>query len=74
LSVYYPELLIAACMVYGSGYQRDFGAQADDPAKAVSWEAQYAALRQGVMEQVARMAGAVQEAGGAGGGAAPSET
>jgi hypothetical protein len=62
LSVYYPELLIAACMIYGTGYQRDFGAQADDPARAVSWEAQYAALRQGVGQQVARMAGAEQEA------------
>jgi len=61
LSVYYPELFIAACMIYGSGYQRDFGAQADDPGRAVSWEAQYGALRQGVMQQVSRMAGAEQE-------------
>ena len=64
LSVYYPELLIAACMIYGSGYQRDFGAQADDPARAVSWEAQYMALRNGVMQTVARMAGAVDESPG----------
>ena len=34
----YPELLLCACMVFASGYQRDFGAQAEDPQKAVSWE------------------------------------
>jgi len=57
LSVLYPELFIAACMVYGTGYQRDFGAQADDPARAQSWEAQYTFLKAGVLEQVGRMAG-----------------
>jgi len=65
LSVFYPELFIAACMIYGSGYQRDFGAQADDPAKAVSWEAQYAALRQGIMLEASRMSGVHEEATGA---------
>jgi len=74
LSVYYPELFISACMVYGSGYQRDYGAQSDDPAKAVSWEAQYQTLKQGVLDQVARMAGAVEEAAAAGGGMPPSAT
>ena len=38
------ELLMCACMVFACGYQRDFGAQAEDPAKAVSWEMQYQAL------------------------------
>jgi hypothetical protein len=62
LSVFYPELLIAACMVYGTGYQRDFGAQSDDPTRAVSWEAQYTALRQGVLIEAGRMAGVHEEA------------
>jgi hypothetical protein len=55
LSVYYPELFLCACMVFGSGYQRDFGAQADDPARAISWEGQYNMLRQGVTLEALRM-------------------
>lgn len=41
LSVYFPDLLIAASMVFGSGYQKNFGAQADDPKMALSWEKHY---------------------------------
>jgi hypothetical protein len=41
-----PELFMAASMVFASGYMRNFGAQSDDPAKAVSWETQYQALFQ----------------------------
>jgi hypothetical protein len=58
LSVYYPELFLCACMVFGSGYQRDFGAQSDDPQRAVSWEGQYTYLRQGVALEAMRMRGA----------------
>ena len=55
LSRYYPELLIAACMVYLTGYQRDYGAASDDPQRAMSWETQYKTLRDGVMaEEVIR--------------------
>jgi hypothetical protein len=57
LTVNYPELYIACCMVFAAGYQRDFGAQADDPARAMSWETQYGTLRQGVMLEAARMRG-----------------
>lgn len=41
-----PELFIAASMVFGTGWQRDFGAQANDPQASQSWEAQYQALLQ----------------------------
>jgi hypothetical protein len=44
LSLYLPDLLTAAVMVFMQGYQRDWGAQSDDPASAVSWEAQYGKL------------------------------
>lgn len=37
----HPELMIAACMVFSTGYQRDFGAQSDDARSAVSWESVY---------------------------------
>lgn len=36
-----PDLLFAAVMVEAMGYQRDFGAQADNPQAALSWEARY---------------------------------
>lgn len=39
------DLYIAACMIYLSGWQRNFGAQADDPRASQSWETQYATLR-----------------------------
>jgi hypothetical protein len=57
LSTKYPELLLCACMVFGSGYQRDFGAQADDPQKAMSWETQYKYLMQGVTIEQSRLRG-----------------
>lgn len=41
LSLYLPDLLTAAVMIFMSGYQRDFGAQSDDPAQAQSWSGQY---------------------------------
>lgn len=41
-----PELFFAAAMVSYTGYQRDFGAQADNPQQAQSWEAQYDKLLQ----------------------------
>jgi hypothetical protein len=34
----YPQLLVAACMIFLAGYQRDFGAQSDDPKLALSWK------------------------------------
>lgn len=44
LSLYLPDLLTAAVMVFMQGYQRDWGAQSDDPASAQSWETQYGKL------------------------------
>ena len=44
LTNFFPDLYVAASMVFFSGYQRDFGAQADDPKMALSWEAVYQGL------------------------------
>lgn len=44
LTTYLPDLFLAASMVFASGYQRDFGAQSDDPQMAQSWENQYKIL------------------------------
>lgn len=45
LTNYLPDLFIAAAMVFGSGYMRNFGAQSDNPQMATSWETQYQALK-----------------------------
>lgn len=54
------DLYIAACMVYLSGWQRNYGAQADDPKMSQSWESQYTQLREsaGVFEARKRWSGA----------------
>ena len=44
LSVYFPDLFIAASMVFASGYMKNFGAVVDDPKMAVTWEGHYQTL------------------------------
>lgn len=44
LTSYLPDLFMAASMIFLSGYQKNFGSQADDPRQAVSWDDQYKAL------------------------------
>lgn len=44
LTIYLPDLFIAAAMVFISGYMRDFGSQSDNPQQAQSWENQYQTL------------------------------
>jgi hypothetical protein len=44
LTQYVPDLFMAAAMVYGFGYMRDFGGQSDNPQGAQSWENQYKSL------------------------------
>lgn len=52
LTTYCPDLFMAASMVFATGYQRDFGAQADDPRASQSWENQYQLLfKSAAMEQ-----------------------
>ena len=55
-----PDLFIAASMVFGTGYQQNFGAQSDNPQMAGSWEAQFQALKIGVnIEELRRKAESV---------------
>lgn len=55
-----PDLFLAASLVFGFGFQRDFGAQSDDPQAAQSWENQYQALKQGVnIEEIRKKAASV---------------
>lgn len=44
LSQNYPELMVAAGMIFAAGYMRDFGSQSDDPKLAQSWKGQYDTL------------------------------
>lgn len=44
LSTYFPDLLVAASMVFGAGYQKNFGAAVDDPKASVTWESHYQSL------------------------------
>lgn len=41
LSLYLPDLFLAASMVFGVGYLKDYGAATDDPNAAGSWETHY---------------------------------
>lgn len=44
LTQYCPDLMIAATMVFVSGYMRDFGQQSDNPQMGTAWEQQYQTL------------------------------
>lgn len=44
ISDQFPELMIAASMIYVTGAQRDFGQQSNDPQMGQSWENQYQLL------------------------------
>lgn len=54
LTDYLPDLFLAGSMVFGSGYQKNFGSQADDPKMAQSWETQYQALKASAMVEELR--------------------
>ena len=49
ISTQVPDLLIAASMVYMTGYQRAFDQQSSDPAQGQAWETQYQELLAGVL-------------------------
>lgn len=44
LTLYLPDAFVACSMVFMMGYERDFGAQSDNPESAQSWETQYGKL------------------------------
>jgi hypothetical protein len=41
LTLYLPDLFLSACLVFSSGYLKNYGAASDDPKMAMSWEAHY---------------------------------
>jgi hypothetical protein len=54
ISLYLPDLLLMASMIFISGFQRNFGRQSDDPAMAISYEQQYKALLTGATVEAFR--------------------
>jgi hypothetical protein len=46
LTLWLPDLFLAAAMISVTGYQANFGAQSDDPASAKSWDNEYTKLLQ----------------------------
>lgn len=49
-----PDLFLAGVSVFMAGYQRDFGAQSDDPRLALSWEAAFQELKKSAVVEEAR--------------------
>lgn len=54
ISLYLPDVFIMASMIYISAYQRNFGKIADEPQMAVTYEAQYQALKASAMTEEGR--------------------
>jgi len=54
LTQYCPDLFMAASMIFAMGYQRDFGAQSDDPSATHSWEQVYQGLLQSAVQEQLR--------------------
>lgn len=52
-----PDLFLAGINVFMAGYQRDFGAQSDNPQLALSWEQSFQTLlRSAAVEEARRKA------------------
>jgi len=54
ISLYLPDLFLAAAMSAVAGWMKNYGAQADDPKLAVSWQGVYASLLSAVISEEAR--------------------
>ena len=55
LSVTYPQLMMAAVAISWAGYQRDYGAQSEDPRLSLAWKAEYDGfLRDAIIEEKRR--------------------
>lgn len=62
LSTVYPELLEAACMIYLTGaLLHNFGAQSENPQRAVSWEGLYQELMTSARAEERRRRGLVPD-------------
>lgn len=51
LTLVYPDLFLYAAMIFAAGFQRDFGAQSEDPKMAMSWQSMYDSVKGSVSEE-----------------------
>lgn len=58
ISLNYPDLLVAACMIFGSAWQKNFGAMSDNPQQSISWESHYQTQMRSAYEEEQRRKGA----------------
>lgn len=54
ISLYLPDLMIMATMIWISAYQRNFGSASGDPAMGITFESQYQALLQSAQVEESR--------------------
>lgn len=54
LSVFFPDMFIAASMVRAAGYQKNYGQGVDDPKMAITWESIYSTLESSAETEEAR--------------------
>lgn len=54
ISVFLPDLMLSASMVFVAGTQKSYGQQSDDPRLAMSWEQLYTKQKQGAAVEEAR--------------------
>ncbi len=59
MSLYMEDIYLAAALKWGFAYQRDFGAAANDPQAAQSWEGEYRTLSRGLDVETLRQKAAV---------------
>lgn len=58
----YADLFLAACMVFGSGYQQQFTQTAENPAMAMAWEDKYQKAKASAIAEEMRRRGLQPEA------------
>ena len=54
ISLYLPDLMIMAAMIYVSGYQRNFSSTGNDPQMPINYETQYQTLMKSAVVEEAR--------------------
>lgn len=54
ISANLPDVMFYAAMIFVAGYQKNFGAQADDPRSAVSWLSEYETAKKAAVAEEGR--------------------
>lgn len=57
LATNFPDLFLAACMCFGTAFQRDLGAESENPQLSSSWENIFQLRKASVLDEEARRRG-----------------